>query len=74
MGYMNVLDHTGHSEYTWDPEDKDQVKMARDVFDALTARSHHAFRADEKGRKGGKMTTFDPTAGKIIITPQLVGG
>lgn len=80
-GTMNVLDPTGHTTVTWDPDNAASVRDARDQFVELLARGFHAFRltvshegAAVTEEKGEHVTTFDPRAGKYMMVPQLRGG
>lgn len=81
MHVMNVMDITGHTTVTWDPENKESVRDAKAEFKRLIAAGYSAFRMNvvsENGivveEKGERITTFDPDAGKVMMVPQLVGG
>ena len=78
---MEVMDSNGHTTVTWDPENADSVRDAKREFDRLKRAGYQAFRMDtvsENGvvveEKGEQMTTFDPTAGRVLMVPQLRGG
>lgn len=70
---MRVLDVTGDTTLSWDPEKPEEVTTARRAFDDLRAKGFGAFRVDS-GKRGESLTTFDPSAGQIIVTPALAGG
>jgi hypothetical protein len=77
---MNIMDHTGHTTVTWDPENENSVRDARREFDRLRASGHSAFRMTAVGadvvveEKGERIETFDPEAGKLLMVPHRVGG
>jgi hypothetical protein len=68
---MQVLDPTGHTSVKWDADKLAEVEVARKIFDEMTAKGYSAFRA---GKNGARMTTFDPTAEKVVLVPHLRGG
>lgn len=74
MNQINIMDASGHSKFKWDPQDQEQVKAARETFDAWKAKGYRVFRAEKGGELGARLETFDPTAKKMIVVPQLVGG
>ncbi len=74
IGRMQIMDTSGHSEITWDPEKAIEVRIAREAFDKLRAEGYSAFEVGEDGEKGTRMTAFNPEAGKVMMIPQLVGG
>ncbi len=80
MHVMNVMDHSGHTTVTWDPEDAASVEDARREFRRLVREGHQAFRMEAQGdnvvveNKGERMTEFDPAAGRIMMVPHRVGG
>jgi hypothetical protein len=76
---MNILDQTGHTTHGWDPSNEEEVGIARAAFIEATRRGYHAFHVTEdpkggQGRRGERMTEFDPHAEKMILMPQLRGG
>ncbi len=74
MSMMQVMDPTGHTEVNWDPQNADEVRSARATFDAMIGQGYSAFRTDNKGRQGTRMSSFDPAAERLILVPQLQGG
>lgn len=70
---MEVLDHTGHSTVTWDPENETSVADARAQFDRLRARGFSIFRMVPIGQTAvveepdlsTPVETFDPAAGRF---------
>jgi hypothetical protein len=78
---MNVMDSSGHTTVTWNPENADSVRDAKREFDALRRQGYQAFRMNvvsENGvvveEKGERIDRFDETAGKVMMVPQLRGG
>ena len=74
MGELRVMDLSGDTKVIWDPENEDEVEAAEAQFDTLMDKGFLAFEVGKNGRKGKKITKFDPEAGKIIMTPPIVGG
>lgn len=80
-GVMHIMDSSGHTTVTWNPEDADSVRDARREFQRLRSAGYSAFRMDvvsENGvvveEKGAAITEFDPTAGKVMMVPHRAGG
>lgn len=80
-GTMHVMDTTGHTTVTWDPDVATSVTDARREFRDLIRRGYSAFRMNvvsENGvvveEKGERITEFDPAAGKVMMVPHLRGG
>lgn len=78
---MKVMDPTGHTTVTWNPDVPASVEDARRKFNQLRSNGYAAFRMDvvsENGviveEKGELITTFDPAAGKLMMVPHMRGG
>lgn len=72
---LQVLDHTGDTRTIWNPENQDEVDAAKTQFDKLVKEKRYlAYTVKDDGSKGEVIRTFDPTAGKIIMAPQIQGG
>ena len=72
---LSVPDSGGDARIMWDPRDSDEVKVARNAFDAAKKKGMLAYAVDEKGDKTGEVIReFDPSRSKIIMTKQLQGG
>jgi hypothetical protein len=73
---MQVLDRTGHTTVTWDSTDEDEVRAARETFEAMRDKGYAAF--GTKGvvnkSKGETITAFDATLEEIILVPPIKGG
>lgn len=74
VGTMDVMDRTGHTTVTWDPDKKVEVDVAEDTFKRLIKEGYNAFEVESADKPGKRLTKFDPKAGKIMMVPQLVGG
>lgn len=74
MSELAVIDQTGDTKTIWDPDNQDEVDVARDTFDALKRKNYIAYTVNERGKKGNVITKFDPELGKIIMIPPVVGG
>ena len=73
---MNVLDRTGHLTVNWDVDNADEVKTAREMFDAMRAKGYSAFtvRGKKRNKPGDKLTAFDADVEEMILTPPIAGG
>lgn len=68
---LQVLDHTGHTTHTWDPEMVAEIDEIEAKFNELKD-TRLMYRVDS-----GEMTqmhTFDKSAPEIIAVPAPVGG
>lgn len=75
LGAMAVMDKTGDSKVTWDPNQPAEVEAARAQFDVLKKKGYSAFRMSEGGdQQGAQMRDFDASARRIIFVPQMQGG
>jgi hypothetical protein len=74
MGYMDIMDQTGHTRHIWDPDDDAEVEAAKVLYNTLTKKGYRAFHVKKDGEEGVRMDTFDPDAAKMILQPQLRGG
>lgn len=71
---MVVMDRSGDSKTTWDPDNPDEVDAARKLFKSLKKKGHFAYSVKGNGEKGTLLQEFDPDAGKIIMSPAMAGG
>ena len=73
---LHIMDSSGDTRLMWDPRNADEVDTAKAAFDAAKAKGMVAYTVDpNSGEKTGTVIReFDEKAGKIIMTPQLVGG
>jgi hypothetical protein len=63
----------GDTKTFWDPDNRDEVAVARATFDSLKEKGFLIYHATAKGR-GELMREFDPHAGKLVAVPRVVGG
>ena len=74
-GGFAVLGPEGDTKSIWDKDSADEVEVAREQFNKLVAKGYSAFKVGKEGEKlSERMTTFDPTAGKVIFAKPIVGG
>lgn len=71
---LNILDRTGDTRIEWDPSVAHEVEMAREAFAKAKEKKYLAYRLDRHGNKGEVIREFDPTAARIVMSPQTVGG
>lgn len=74
---LHVMDATGDTRTTWDPENEDEVKAVKKLFKRLKGLGFLAYSVDPSdGSKGeviqGNKLPEDATA--IIMSPQMQGG
>lgn len=74
IGELCVMDATGDTRTIWDPANPDEVTNARNSFEALRKKGYIAYKVIGSGDKGEIMREFDPQAGKIIMSPPVIGG
>lgn len=73
-GELAVLDHTGDTKTLWDPDNAVEIEIAEENFKKFRKKGYLAYKVSEDGKKGEMITTFDPKAGRIIMSPPQVGG
>jgi hypothetical protein len=69
-----VLDETGDTRLMWDPRIKDEVDASKAMFEKMKKKGYLAYTVKKNGDPGEVIHEFDSKAGKIIMTPQMVGG
>lgn len=74
MGKMDVMDPTGHTEIKWSSNSADETAIARQTFEAMTAKGYQAFRVNNRGGQSERLREFDPDAERMLLIPQLKGG
>lgn len=74
MSEISVLDRSGETTTTWNPRSRDEVAIARKVFDEAKAKRYLIYKANADGTKGELLREFDPNAERIVCSPQNVGG
>lgn len=78
---FEICDPSGDTKHLWDPDNEDEVEVARALFEKLTSnkggqRPYAAFHVKRDGTqdKSRRMTTFDPDAGRVVFIPAIAGG
>lgn len=71
---LYVQDKTGDTRIEWDPDVPAEVAAARAAYDAAKDKRYLAYRTRADGSRGEIMREFDPTAERIVMSPQLQGG
>ena len=72
---MAVMGREGDTKTMWDPNNADEVDIARRTFEDFRKKGYAAFYAKgEKGDKAEQMHDFDPKAARIIFVPAMRGG
>jgi len=75
VGTLHTMDRSGDTKVIWDSDQPVEVEAAQATFDKLTAAGYQAFNVvGEDGDRGTVMRVFDPSAERIIMVKQLVGG
>jgi hypothetical protein len=73
-GVLEAMDLTGDTKVHWDKNKEAEVIAARASFDALKAKGYKAFRLAADGSTGSQMDSFDASAERILMMPQMAGG
>jgi len=73
MAIQIVMDHTGDTQYQFDPRNSEALLEAERRFNELTGTG---FTAATRNRSGEPILTrrFDSTAEETLFYPRLVGG
>jgi hypothetical protein len=74
MHFMDIMDQTGHTKVSWDPDDKESVKVAKETFIEMLKKGYKAFTVDRSEKKGQQIKEFDPSIKELLLIPQLQGG
>lgn len=71
---MNIVDQSGDTKYIWDSDNEDEIAAAQAAYEKLIKKNYIAYTVDADGEQGRKIHRFDPSLGKIILIPPIVGG
>lgn len=72
---LRILDPVlGDQKMTWDPDNDDEVALAKTAFENGRKKGLCGYRVDKKGGKAEVMKDFDPAADKMILAPPVAGG
>ncbi|WP_338701340.1 MULTISPECIES: hypothetical protein [unclassified Bradyrhizobium] len=73
MATILVMDHTGDTRQSFDPEDGEQLAWANARFAELTSDGYTAAVRRSSG-EAALVRALDPTAEETLFYPRLVGG
>ena len=73
MATQIVMDQTGDSRHSFNPDDTEALSRAEERFTSLTSVGFTAAVRDAAG-KATMTRSFDPTAEETLFFPRLVGG
>jgi len=72
---MAKLDESGDTKTIWDRNNPIEVEAARASFKRFKDEGYTAYSVKgERGERGEVITSFDPTAERIIFAPRMKGG
>jgi len=71
---MSIMDHSGHKELLWSPDQVEDTEIARKTFDELIKRGYSAFGGATDTEAKHALKKFDPTMKEIVMVPTIVGG
>ena len=74
MSELVTLDRAGDTKLIWDADNEAEVANARRTFDDLKGKGYIAYKVKKSGKAGRALTSFDPSAEKIILAPPMAGG
>jgi hypothetical protein len=72
MKFMTPKD--GHVTLRWYRNRSEDIDNAHKTFNDLRAKGYSCFALEKGGKKGEKITTFDPRLKGIILVPAFQGG
>ena len=73
-GVFRILSQNGDDRIVWDRTDPSQVREAFAKFKELLAKGYTAFATLATGKKGHKITEFDPGLQEILMIPSTIPG
>lgn len=71
---LSAMDMTGDTKTIWDPRNQDEVDAAEVTFKSLKKKGYLIYSVGKDGKKNEAITSFDPTAEKMIAVPPVTGG
>lgn len=75
MAVLEVMTREeGDLQVTWDTDNEQETRVARDTFERMQGKGYSAFRTSQSGARGEQIREFDPDAENIVMAPQMVGG
>jgi hypothetical protein len=73
-GVLRILNGSGDTPVPWNKADAKSVEKAKEIFDDLMRRHHHAFGNKAPGEPKAKMKKFDQEAHEVVMFAQIRGG
>lgn len=73
-GVLEAMDLTGDTKVHWDKGNPGEVEAARASFDVLQKKGYVAYKLNSDGSTGELIRSFDPSAERIVMRPQMAGG
>lgn len=74
MHTLRVLNRSGDTVATWDPQNKAATDEAQKKFDLLLGEGFTIFEAIPGSLPEGPVRTFNPKVKEYVATPRFVGG
>ena len=74
MRVQIVMDRSGDTRQTFNPEDATSLAHAEQRFRELTGKGFRAVVLGKEGEPGKLLHAFDPKAKETLFIPQLQGG
>lgn len=71
---LRVLDRTGHTDVTFDPDNEVEVAEVRAKFDRIIGHGYMAYAGEAGSKTMEQVRTFDPQVEETIITIPIAGG
>lgn len=72
---LRVMDpNLGDFKLVWDPDNADEVALARKSFDDAKKKGMAIYRVKKTGEKADVVTAFDEDAKALICAPMVQGG
>lgn len=71
---LRIMGRSGDTKVTWDPRNQEEVRTARETFDALRAKGYLAFTVRRTDSRGEQVKEFDPALSEILLAPPMAGG
>jgi hypothetical protein len=73
MGSLRRLGAPGDVRTSWDPDNEDEVAIARRTFDDLKGKGYRALTHD-RGHEPREIEEFDPDAERLVMYGPMAGG
>lgn len=71
---LRTIGKLGDVKISWNRENADEVKTAKEMFDKKIKEGWSAFGEMRLGTRGDQIRTFNPDAQRIVLVPPISGG